>query len=174
MNLYAEDGPDPTDPGPEPEPVEIPDFLRRAMEAHGVNPDEVAATAATLDLDAIEDSGADGEHLPADPAPEQIVMDLPAGEAARDQAIARVDAAADPDWKADAQRALNELIDAGEKFSADDIWLRVGYKPAEPRALGSLLQQAARRGRIVQTGERRKSARPEHHAYPCTVWRPLA
>lgn len=157
--------------------TEFPDYVRRAMEAHGVDPERVAAEAAELDLDAIEESGADGDHLPADTAPEispqQITMDLPAGEAARDQAIARVDAAADPDWKADAQQALTELIDAGEKFSADDIWLRVGYKPAEPRALGAILQQAARRGRIVQTGERRKSARPEHHAYPCTVWRPL-
>jgi hypothetical protein len=34
------------------EPIEIPDELRRAMVAHGVDPDEVAERAAELDLDA--------------------------------------------------------------------------------------------------------------------------
>lgn len=46
------------------EPIQIPDWLRKAMEAQGkVDPDEVARVAADLDLDAFERPGA--------PKPEQ-------------------------------------------------------------------------------------------------------
>jgi len=54
--------------------AEIPDFLRRAMEAQGkVDPDEVAALAASIDLDEQEGPGL----APVPPEPEQETFDLP-------------------------------------------------------------------------------------------------
>lgn len=58
--------------------MEVPEYLRRAMEAHGVDPDEAAAAAAELDLDALE-SAAVEEATPSatEPAAEQLPLSDP-------------------------------------------------------------------------------------------------
>lgn len=104
--------------------------------------------------------------------PDPVRLDLPAGRRLAEQGMTRAATAAPPDWKDAAVTALNELIEEGNEFTADDVWERIGFMPPEPRALGAYLRLASKGGRIVQTGARRPSQRPEHHAYPMTVWRP--
>lgn len=160
-------------------PVEIPDLLRRAMEKAGIDPDKVAAQAAEV---------ADTLHRPeTPPAPappprgepvadgQQSLLGVIApttGEQLRDEGMARADQAADPDWKDAAWRAIVVLANSGDEFTADDVWERVGFAPSEPRALGPLLVKAAKTGMIRNTGRRRNSRRPEHHAFPCAIWEP--
>lgn len=137
--------------------------------------DDAMARGPVEDSEAAESSpAATGEHDPVTAASEQIPLDLAAGRALRDQGVARANGAADAEWKAAAVWALDELIAEGNDFTADDIWVRVGFKPDEPRALGGILTAASKRGLIRQTGERRPSARPEHHAFPMAVWRPVS
>lgn len=157
--------------------VDVPEFLLAAMKAAGVDPDAVVAKAA-----AIKESGgveAIPERTPprrrpveGEDRPPPVLFDVAAGEEARDAAMAQADAAADPEWKAAAWAAIVRLANGADDFTADDVWRIVGSKPKEPRALGPLLSRAQKQGMIWSTGERRNSARPEHHAFPCAVWRP--
>ena len=100
-------------------------------------------------------------------------MEPPTGEELRDEGMARADAAADPEWKDAAWRAIVALANAGSDFTADDVWAKVGFAPAEPRALGPLLSRAQKAGMIRATAERRHSGRPERHSSPITVWEPI-
>jgi hypothetical protein len=163
-----------------PAAVQIPDLLRKAMELRGVDPDEVAAKAAAIDqaggVDALPDAAAEASRRrvveEAERDDSQMTFDAAAGREARDAAMARVDAAADPEWKDDAWSAIEQLVARGVDFTSDDVWRIVGFKPSEPRALGPLMMRAQRAGMIRNSGNRRNSERPEHHAFPCTVWTP--
>jgi hypothetical protein len=162
--------------------VEIPEALRKAMEAQGnVDPDEVAAKAAAL----LESGELDApEKPPAPPAtPTAViegqesllgVMAPPTGEELRDEGMARAERAAPEEWKDAAWHAIVALANAGADFTADDVWAKVGFAPPEPRALGPLLVRAQKAGMIRNTGNRRSSTRPEHHAFPCAVWEPCS
>jgi hypothetical protein len=95
--------------------------------------------------------------------------DLQAGRALRDAAIAQADEHAEVEWKLLAERALWAVIQAGEPFTTDDVWERIDV-PHEPRALGAVMQSAARANLIHKTGDYRQSRRPECHARPVAVW----
>lgn len=168
--------------------------LRRAMEAQ-------AAATGRIDVEAVDARLAEGDPIPPDDlavaeergdwremlpdAPEQELsdaeramiqpplFDAEASRAARDRSMAQVDASADPEWKTVARGAIRSLIEDGDDFTADDVWARVGSYPVERRALGPLLKAEADAGSIENTGRRKNSERPEHHAYPMTVWRPV-
>lgn len=92
---------------------------------------------------------------------------------ARDEALARVEAHAAPDWMT-ACRAVVLRVAAGHEFTTDHVWawlLVNEAKTHEPRAMGAVLRQLAREGVIVKTGVYRPSKRRECHARPIPVWR---
>lgn len=73
--------------------------------------------------------------------------------AARDEALDRVDAHADPEWKDVADRVIRRLADTMREFTADDVRdaLPDGVWTHEPRALGPRMLAAARAGLIERT-----------------------
>jgi|GEM_PF-2561346 len=87
---------------------------------------------------------------------------------ARDAAIERAGDAAPAAWIRAATETLDELIEAGQPFSTDDLWARLPAPP-EPRAMGAVIVAASRAKRIVQVGYR-KSERARCHARPIPVW----
>jgi hypothetical protein len=148
--------------------------MRGAMEAAGLDPDEVAAKAAELDLDASEPVPAPSSQrsaTPVDDGQETLLgVMAPTGEELRDEGMERALRAAPADWKAVAWQAILDLTDAGSEFTSDAVWEKVGFSPPEPRALGPLLLRAQRAGMIRPSGERRSSERAVRHAGPVSVW----
>lgn len=98
------------------------------------------------------------------------------GTAEREEAIARADEHADPDWKEIAYRAIVWLARVYSEFTTDDVWdAMVRWYPQatthEPRALGAIMRKAARNGVIEKTDRVRESIRPVCHRNPKAVWR---
>ena len=92
-------------------------------------------------------------------------------EEARDEALARVAAGAG-DWVGRAREAVRSVALSRFDFTTDHVWEVLGDdRPAEPRALGSVMKAMAGEGLIWSTGEYRKSGRVESHARPVAVWR---
>jgi hypothetical protein len=96
-------------------------------------------------------------------------------EAARDDAIAQVEANADRNWMVAAQAAVAVLAMTHDEFTTDDMWaaLREVDGTHEPRAMGAVMRAAARRGLIVKTDRVVNSRRAECHARPVAIWRSL-
>ncbi|MGC5028180.1 hypothetical protein ACLQ3K_25825 [Tsukamurella sp. DT100] len=76
--------------------------------------------------------------------------------------------------------ALNDWIEHGEPFTADDIADRArelaGYagrlnEPHSPNLIGSIIGTAARAGRITRTGNRRRSTHPSRNAAYNAEWK---
>lgn len=100
--------------------------------------------------------------------------DIAAGVAAtvRIQAIAQADANANADWKVEAERVVRHLADAGQPFTADDVWGILqgeGVSTHEPSALGGIVQRLARDGIISRTG-RQVPTRLERRHRDLTEW----
>lgn len=82
-------------------------------------------------------------------------MSIEEGRAVRDVGVAAVDAAsvaAHRTWRPKAEEALDELIQAGTPFTADDLRARVDEKPHHPNSIGALFIGASRRGLIRKIG----------------------
>ena len=90
----------------------------------------------------------------------------------RDEAMQRVDQAADADWKALADEAIRLTCLTRPEFHIDDVWV-VGNLPAtrEDRALGPRMRAAAKAGLCVRTDRVKPSVRS--HGSPKPVWRSL-
>lgn len=101
----------------------------------------------------------------------------PAAEAARDAAIDRVSIGAEDGWVTAALEAVRAVAMSCDEFTTDEVWAvldRAGtWAPREPRAMGAVLNTAARRGWIVATDRVRRSLRIVNHARPQRVWRSL-
>jgi hypothetical protein len=71
--------------------------------------------------------------------------------------------------------AVGRVARRQEKLTSDDIWAELPSDIVpEPRAIGSVLQAAAREGVIEPINEWRKSSRSEvNHGRPLRVWRSL-
>ena len=97
-----------------------------------------------------------------------------AGAAAKRAAIAQVGEAADPMFKQAAIKAIRDLCNQQQELTADDVWMaleRSGVAQThEPRALGAVMQYAARLGLIEATNRWQESALPQRHARPVRVW----
>lgn len=99
------------------------------------------------------------------------------GEGARDEAIARVEVAADEQWKEAARDAVRMLAASVAEFTTDDVWQAMGMPwyasshTTERRAMGAIMRAARREGIIAPSGEFRKSIRRICHASPKRVWR---
>lgn len=98
------------------------------------------------------------------------------GVVLRDEAIKRVDENADVGWKDEARKAVFYLASTRPEFTADDVWGMLDITDAkthEPRAMGAVMQAAAREGLIVATNRTVQSALSRRHARPVRVWRSL-
>lgn len=96
-------------------------------------------------------------------------LDLSAGQALRDAAIALVDAA-DPDFVARALGALQRVAYRQPELTTDDVWVELGSAPRERRAMGAVMQRGKRLGYIRSTKRMQQSAQPQCHARPKQVW----
>lgn len=102
-------------------------------------------------------------------------LEREAAEAARDEAVARVERNADDEWLEAALNAVAALGEGCAEFTTDDVWLLLGRwgvpEPHEARAMGAVMRRAARLGLAVKTDRVRNSVRAECHARPVAVWR---
>lgn len=75
-----------------------------------------------------------------------------------------------PQWADRAWRVLVEYLQTHDEFFVDDFWANTSLdRPADSRALGPLVNRAAREGLIEKTGEFRKSVASNMTEKPC--WR---
>lgn len=90
------------------------------------------------------------------------------------EALRQVERNATDAFKQAAMRAVNAVRAERARFTADDVWVKLDGMnvpaPIEPRALGAVLQAAAKLGLIAPTGEWQESVRPQNHARPVRVW----
>lgn len=104
-------------------------------------------------------------------------FDADVAKQARDQAIERVDKNTDSGWKQIAATIIYWLALTRQEFTTDAIWYLLGKLEADPpheqRALGAVVQQAAKEGWIAKTDRVSPSVRPKCHARPLAVWRSL-
>ena len=113
----------------------------------------------------------------ADDWTQTSIFDLPLARQLRDEAINRVDEAANPVWKDAALNAVTHVARLRSHLTTDDVWQTMQDMqipmPPEPRALGAIMQKAARLGLVTATDRIMQSARPECHARPVRVWTSL-
>lgn len=102
-------------------------------------------------------------------------LDLFAARAARDEALARVDAHVEPAWRDAALAALERVAHREREFLVEEVWKELGdvAPPHEGRAMGAVIQRGRREGLIAPTDTFRASSNPLHHAVPRRVWRSL-
>jgi len=109
----------------------------------------------------------------ADPAKREKANRIALGEAARDKAIDRVEAAAPEAWKSTARDIVRRLATTGDRFTADDVWAALkeagAGSPPEPRALGAIVREFVR-ARLIAPAGWELSSRPECHRRPVRVW----
>ena len=89
----------------------------------------------------------------------------------RDRALRLVEEHADPDWKDEALEAVRRTAQRMPHFHVDSVWEAGLSGTVENRALGAVLQRAARLGWIERTNEVRPSVRS--HLSPKPLWRSL-
>lgn len=150
---------------------------------------KVEADAVMVSLD--KPVHAEPEPSESEPEPDTLFQDesvvLPAlnkaretweqkrghAHAERDEAIRRVDTAADPSWKEKALEAIHELALKHSSLIADDVWGLLGEAPIEPRVMGPIMLSAQKKGWIEGTPDTREGTRGVNHARPQRVWRSL-
>ena len=93
---------------------------------------------------------------------------IESSRAQRDEAMERVEANAEMEWKIEAKRALWRRIRTKQPFTTDDLWDDGLTKPREPRALGPIVATAKRKGYLIDTGRMVQSR--YRHATKVTVW----
>ena len=93
-----------------------------------------------------------------------------------DDALDRVEAAADSDWKKRARLAIRAAAFSGRAFTTDDVWEGIGddVSTRDGRALGPLMREAVAEGLIAPTGNYRTSRREKCHQRPVREWRRIA
>jgi len=83
--------------------------------------------------------------------------------------------AAERSWLSRAETALRSVAEAMQEFVVDDVWkagkLETGAQHHDARALGSVMQRAARLGWIQKTNRLAPSARSNGSGKP--VWKSL-
>ncbi len=95
----------------------------------------------------------------------------------RDQALAQVADAADPDWMSAAWNILVDYLRTHETFFVDEFWEQTNLvRPKESRALGPVVLRAAREGLMRKSGEFRKSTASnmtEKPLWQSLIYRPV-
>ena len=101
------------------------------------------------------------------------------GVEGREVGMARVDAAADEDWKAHADTALKEVCETRGEFTTDRVWSVMGYaldedeKEVTPTAMGPVMRRGQSKGWCAPSGRTKPSARSTNHRRQITVWKSL-
>lgn len=99
-------------------------------------------------------------------------LDPAAGDARRDEAIERVALPVPAqEWIDHAVGVIRVLARECDRFTTDDVWMRVDHRPPEPRAMGAAMMAAKAAGVIAPTMEYVLSQRPDCHRRPVRVWR---
>ena len=98
------------------------------------------------------------------------LLDAPQARAARDEAMATVEAFSDPEWVKLVDDFIGLLAATGRPFTSDDVWRMGVVKPREPRALGPRFMAARTAGLIERTGVWRPTAQVLRHACPIAEW----
>ena len=100
-------------------------------------------------------------------------LSLTDAQAAANEAIARVEANADPGWMTLAYQTVCSLAETHDTLTTDEIWAalpRDGRGTHDPRALGPVMRRAAHDRLIRATASYVPSRRPGCHARPVRVW----
>lgn len=100
-------------------------------------------------------------------------MTMTEARAARDEGIARVTTAADPEWVERARAAVEQVASAHKVFTADEVWLTGLDRPREGRAMGAVMLWAVRQGLIRKTDRVRPSTIRSNHCKPQHIWESL-
>jgi hypothetical protein len=97
--------------------------------------------------------------------------------AATDEAVDRAYTNTEADWKIRALEAVETIARRREEFTADAVWALLERwevpPPHQPTALGGVMRAVKDAGWIEPTERFNPSVRPQHHRYPCRVWRSL-
>lgn len=106
------------------------------------------------------------------------LFDLPAARAARDEAVERVESAADGRFNDQAFHALDRVARRIRLFIVDDVWKELGADQAiasthDKRAMGAVMQRGRREGLIMATADFKASAQKQCHANPRRIWSSL-
>jgi hypothetical protein len=102
--------------------------------------------------------------------------DLFSAKAAKQDGMERVGKHADEAWLRAAGMAAFQAAKELAELTSDDVWDRIppGFSTHEYRAMGPVMQTAAKSGWIIQADKKpRPSKRRSLHASPRTVWRSL-
>ena len=89
---------------------------------------------------------------------------------ARDAAICQVEAHADEDWRVAALEAVRLAALHLPKFTTNQVWPMIAKDTHDGRAMGAIMQRAAKQGYIVATNIWLPSDSVTNHARPQRVW----
>jgi hypothetical protein len=102
------------------------------------------------------------------------LFDAKGGIADRDEAIERVNANADPEWKRHANIIVRELAQTRQPFTTDAVWRELIVRgiegPHEPRAMGAIMIKLQKIGVIKALEDHRPSAWRLCHRRPKQLW----
>lgn len=135
----------------------------------------------------VQDLMARGRRMPAPERDRQLVdlvreippehrataLDAAAAASGRDDGRGRAGANADPRWKANALSAVHHVAATQPELVVDDVWRFLAERPTEGRAMGAVMQQAARSGWIEATDRYAATVQAQSHAGGRRVWRSL-
>lgn len=104
---------------------------------------------------------------------EQMTLEqaVKAGEAGREEGIARADEHANEQWKQEALEMIRLTALFHQFFTSSLVWDRISAATHEPRAMGALMRRAEKHGWIEPTDQFLCSVRPSQHRRPLRVWR---
>jgi len=95
------------------------------------------------------------------------------GEAAREDAIDRVEVSAGEQWMEHAMAAIRTVARSSPTFTTDNIWPLVQDPPSDVRAMGAAMRRAVRLGLCRRTEQTIRSLRSKCHRRDVRVWRSM-
>ena len=103
------------------------------------------------------------------------LFDFDEGGRRKEDALARVTAGANSDWKSAAFEAVRKTAENFETFIVDDVWghIEPGHATRDNRAMGPVMLRAQAAKIIASTDFFSRSRRVTCHQSPRRVWRSL-
>ena len=101
---------------------------------------------------------------------------LPGVQSNLEEAIDRAYCGAETSWKMYAEHTLEQVCRTQRFFSADDLWQAMkgsGLRTEEPRALGAIIRNGAKRGWCIPMGNYVRSKRKPCHGRPIRIWQSI-
>jgi hypothetical protein len=108
----------------------------------------------------------------------QPVKPINEGAVLRDEALARVEAHADAEWKRIAYLVLCRVAVLNPTITSDNVWDVMtdeypNVSTHEPRAMGATMKAGQKAGLIEPTDTFVRTPRPQAHKAPIMVWKSL-